>query len=222
MYKTKHLECINDFPKVGLLYMENSGENLIRYYLENLFKIKTDNNIKKEYYNDPGFTQKSNKSLDCNWIVASDFPTRNKNEYESFNISSGILLIRNPIDLIMSKILRESYFLDEALAKIDEMIDEWKAFNKYWINSPIPILIVRYEDLVYETNEILKVICKFLLGIKTIENTKLEFSIQQVMKEKIDRNYYAYDVEGGGNKSLLNENNAEKIQNKFYGKLDKI
>ena len=46
--KTRCLDAFNDFPKVGLIYFENSGENLLRYYLENIYHIKTANNNLKE------------------------------------------------------------------------------------------------------------------------------------------------------------------------------
>ena len=32
----KPLDTVNDFPHVGLMYFENSGENLLRFYLENI------------------------------------------------------------------------------------------------------------------------------------------------------------------------------------------
>jgi hypothetical protein len=46
--KIRYLDSVNDFPKIGLMYFENSGENLLRYYLENIFHLKTTNNSKKE------------------------------------------------------------------------------------------------------------------------------------------------------------------------------
>ena len=46
--KTRFLDSVNDFPKIGLAYFENSGENLLRYYLEKIFNIKTSNNSRKE------------------------------------------------------------------------------------------------------------------------------------------------------------------------------
>lgn len=49
----QYLEKINDFPKVGLIYYENSGENLLRLYLEKIFRIKTGCNLKKEKINSP-------------------------------------------------------------------------------------------------------------------------------------------------------------------------
>jgi len=49
----KYLEKINDFPKIGLIYYENSGENLLRLYLEKIFRIKTGSNLKQEKINSP-------------------------------------------------------------------------------------------------------------------------------------------------------------------------
>jgi hypothetical protein len=102
------------------------------------------------------------------------------------------------------------------------MITEWKEFYKYWINAPIPIHVIRYEDLLYEPQEILKALCKFLLGIKSIENTKLEYIIKLVTSEKIDKHFFAYDVQMDDNQSWLTGENVEKIQTKFYEKLDKV
>jgi len=49
----RYLEKVNDFPKIGLLYFENSGENLMRLYLEKIFRIKTGCNLKTENVNSP-------------------------------------------------------------------------------------------------------------------------------------------------------------------------
>ena len=46
----KTLDTVNDFPHVGLIYYENSGENLLRFYLEEIFRIQTMTNIKKKIF----------------------------------------------------------------------------------------------------------------------------------------------------------------------------
>jgi hypothetical protein len=58
-------------------------------------------------------TQKTD-NLEGSWIVASDFPVKNKEEYRPVAVSSAIVIVRNPIDLIMSKIFKESDFFDDA------------------------------------------------------------------------------------------------------------
>ena len=45
----KTLDTVNDFPHVGLIYFENSGENLLRFYIEQIFRIQTQTNIRKEF-----------------------------------------------------------------------------------------------------------------------------------------------------------------------------
>jgi hypothetical protein len=227
----KHLENLNDFPKVGLIFLENSGENLLRYYLERILSIKTGCNIKKEYLQFSN--QKSqvknlfdfNENLQNNWIISSDYPHRDKSEYNSVQIASAILLIRNPVDLIMSKLFKDFQYLEDALSKIDNLIEDWKTFYKYWTDCPIPVHIIRYEDLVEDPSEIMKHLCKFLLGIKSIENTKMEFTINQSTKEKVESHYLAYDVNFEDKNStgkFLSEKNIQNIQAKFYGKLEKV
>jgi len=231
---TKYLENLNDFPKIGLIFYENSGENLLRFYLEQVFKIKTGSNIKTLHNNIFKTLGQNQESLDNYWIIGSDYPLRNKDEYLHTYISSAIILVRNPIDLIMSKTLKETFTFDEAIEKIDNLIDEWKEFYKYWIESPIPVHIVRYEDLLYEPSEILTEICKFLLGIKSLVNTKLDYSIKNVCEMKVENIYFAYDVEIGKNIGdsnnlsnnnkffFLNKENIELIQKKFMSRLSKV
>jgi hypothetical protein len=221
----KTLDSINNFHKIGLIYYENSGENLIRFYLENIFKIKTGCNIKK--FNNKIFNLKPScdKTFN-NWIISSDFPLRNKDEYENEHISLAILLIRNPIDLIMMKILKETFTFEEALIKMESIIDEWKEFNKYWISSPIPIHIIRYEDLLVDSKNILENMCNFLLGISSITNSKLDYAIRNVTEMNIDKIYFAEKIEQGtifNNKFIFsNKENFFLIQKKFMEKLSRI
>jgi len=236
--ETKYLENLNDFPKIGLIFYENSGENLLRFYLEQIFKIKTGSNI-KTLQNNIFKSNLNQENMENNWIVASDYPLRNKDEYFPCFVSSAIILVRNPIDLIMSKILKETFSFEEALEKIDLLIDEWKEFYKYWIESPLPVHIIRYEDLLYEPAEILTELCKFLLGIKSILNTKLDYAIKSVCEMKIENIYFAYDVEIGNNLQnnantnsgnnnsnnkffFLNKDNIIIIQKKFIDRLSRV
>lgn len=216
--ETKYLENLNNFPKIGLIFYENSGENLMRFYLEQVFKVKSGSNIKTLHNNIFKTSNQNHENLENYWLIASDYPLRNKDEYFSTYISSAIILVRNPIDLIMSKTLKETFAFDEAMEKIENLIDEWKEFYKYWIESPIPVHIVRYEDLLYEPAEILTEICKFLLGVKNLVNTKLDYAIRNVCEMKVENIYFAYDVEIGNNIANNNSSNANNNSNdnKFF------
>ena len=212
----KTLDTVNDFPHIGLMYFENSGENLLRFYLENIFKIQTQTNIKKEFLISSSsnvFPQK-HTDLNLSWIISSDYPTRQAYEYEQLEISLAIVLVRNPIEVIMSLILKNSFLLEEALNKADELIDQWKTFYKYWINSPIPVYFVKYEELLEQPYNILKDLSRFMLGIKVVDDTKLDFAIKKSAALHVEDKYFAFDV-SVKQSSNLSDNTLTQFQEKF-------
>ena len=212
----KTLDTVNDFPHVGLVYYENSGENLLRFYLEQIFRIQTQTNIKKEFLVSPinNIFPKKDQDLNLFWVIPSDYPIRESQEYETIDISLAIILVRNPIDVIMSLLLKESLLLEEALKKADEMINKWKSFYKYWLNAPIPCHVVLYEELLEDPANILKNVCKFMLGIKIIEKTKLDYSIQKAIKMEVDQKYYPFNILLKKNE-YINDNMINELEGKF-------
>ena len=212
----KTLDTVNDFPHVGLVYYENSGENLLRFYLEQIFRIQTQKNIKKEFLVSPinNIFPKKDQDLNLFWVIPSDYPIRESYEYETIDISLAIILVRNPIDVIMSLLLKESLLLEEALKKADEMINKWKSFYKYWLNAPIPCHVVLYEELLEDPANILKNVCKFMLGIKIIEKTKLDYSIQKAIKMEVDQKYYPFNILLKKNE-YINDNMINELEGKF-------
>ena len=211
----KPLDTVNDFPHVGLMYFENSGENLLRFYLENIFKIQTQTNIRKEFLitTSTNIFQRKNLDINLSWIIPSDYPCREKYEYESVEIAMAIILVRNPIEVIMSLVLKDSFLLEEALNKADEYIKNWKNFYKYWINAPIPCYIIKYEEILEQPYYMLKDLCKFILGLKNIDETKLDYSIKRVLGMNVDDKYYAFDVS-----TKQSVNLSDKILSKFHEK----
>jgi len=212
----KTLETVNDFPHIGLIYYENSGENLLRFYLEEIFRIQTQTNIKKKFLTSPtnNIFAKTEQDLNLFWIIPSDYPIRDSNEYETVDISLAIILVRNPIEVIMSNLLKESLLLEEALKKADEMINKWKIFYKYWINAPIPCYIVKYEELIENPNNILKDLTRFMLGIKIVEETKSDYAIQKAIKNDVDQKYYPFNISMKQSNNL-NDNILTQFQDKF-------
>ena len=212
----KTLDTVNDFPHVGLIYFENSGENLLRFYLEQIFRIQTQTNIRKEFLISSinNIFPKKDQDLNLFWIIPSDYPIRESNEYDPVDISMAIILVRNPIEVIMSYLLKESLLLEEALKRADEMINQWKDFYKYWINAPIPCYIVKYEELIDDPYNILKDLSRFVLGIKSIEETKLDISIKKTIKLDIDNKYLAFDVSMKQSDNL-SDNILTQFQDKF-------
>ena len=215
-HSIKTLDTVNDFPHIGLVYYENSGENLLRFYLEQIFRIQTQTNIKKEFLVSPinNIFPKKDQDLNLFWVIPSDYPIRESYEYETVDISLAIILVRNPIDVIMSLLLKESLLLEEALKKADEMINKWKSFYKYWLNAPIPCHIVLYEELIEDPTNILKKLCQFMLGIKIIEKTKLDYCIQKAIKMEVDQKYFPFNILLKKNE-YINDNMINELEGKF-------
>jgi hypothetical protein len=216
----KTLDIVNDFPHVGLIYYENSGENLLRYYLEQIFKIQTQTNIKKKFLTSPinNIFPKKDQDLNLFWVISSDYPIRETNEYESVDISLAIILVRNPIEVIMSSLLKDALLLEEGLKKADEMINKWKKFYKYWLNAPIPCHIIKCEELIDDPAGILKDLSRFILGITSVEETKLDYAIQKVIKENIDQKYLPFNVNISMKKNMkdsITDNMLSQFQMKF-------
>jgi hypothetical protein len=216
----KTLDIVNDFPHVGLIYYENSGENLLRYYLEQIFKIQTQTNIKKKFLTSPinNIFPKKDQDLNLFWVISSDYPIREINEYEPVDISLAIILVRNPIEVIMSSLLKDALLLEEGLKKADEMINKWKKFYKYWLNAPIPCHIIKCEELIDDPSGILKDLSRFILGITSVEETKLDYAIQKVIKENIDQKYLPFNVNISMKKNMkdsITDNMLSQFQMKF-------
>ena len=216
----KTLDIVNDFPHVGLIYYENSGENLLRYYLEQIFKIQTQTNIKKKFLTSPinNIFPKKDQDLNLFWVISSDYPIRETNEYEPVDISLAIILVRNPIEVIMSSLLKDALLLEEGLKKADEMINKWKKFYKYWLNAPIPCHIIKCEELIDDPAGVLKDLSRFILGITSVEETKLDYAIQKVIKENIDQKYLPFNVNISMKKNMkdsITDNMLSQFQMKF-------
>lgn len=207
--QVKYLQSINDFPKIGLIFFENSGENLLKYYLENIFKIKVGSNINNY---DP---------VDNYWIIASDYPLRDMKNYKEVSITSAILLVRNPIDVIISKVLN-SDDIEDSIKNINAIIQQWKEFYKYWINSPIPVYIVRYEDLLVNPYEILLEMSIYALGAKSLLNSKLEYNIKKAVESCPQKELYAYDIELEDDNKILTYNTLSDLRDKFMTQMDKM
>lgn len=207
-----YLDNPNDFPKIGLIAYENSGENLLRVYLERIFNIFTDTNIKS--YRSSLFPHRG--SLDLSYIIYSDFPLRGDKEYLECSISQGILLVKNPVEVIMNKILKEKAFKGST-SQIEDTILQWTHFHQYWVESPIPVKILRYEDLLHSPMEVLKDLACFLLGVSTVESTKVEHLIKLSLLEDIKQDYYPYELElkKEGDRVYLTRDRLNAIQSKM-------
>jgi hypothetical protein len=111
-------------------------------------------------------------------FVKTHFPERQGNP--QFRASKVVLLVRNPFDAI------ESYFnlmmtgkhtdsiTPEIRAKAAKYWEEyvlkeirvWKLFHKWWLEQDVPLLLIRYEDLVRWPDKVMGRVLKFVLDVK--------------------------------------------------------
>lgn len=113
-------------------------------------------------------------------VVKTHFPERRG--FPTYQASQAILLVRNPWDAIdsywnlnLTNTHTESVIDDvyekfarkwQGLARNEMEI--WLRFHQYWLASPIPLLVIRFEDLVACPQRELGRILGFILGQETL------------------------------------------------------
>jgi hypothetical protein len=118
-------------------------------------------------------------SVGCDKVqfVKTHFPERRGTP--QFRCCRAVLLVRNPFDAIesffnlmmtgthtqnISQQIREKttkYWEEFAVKEIRV----WTNFHKYWLEQEIPILLVRYEDLIREPAKVMSRVVQFVLEI---------------------------------------------------------
>jgi len=118
-------------------------------------------------------------SVGCDKVqfVKTHFPERRGTP--QFRCCRAVLLVRNPFDAIesffnlmmtgthtqnISQEIREKttkYWEEFAVKEIRV----WTNFHKYWLEQEIPILLVRYEDLIREPAKVMSRVVQFVLEI---------------------------------------------------------
>lgn len=167
-----------------------SGNTLLRSYLEKITGLVTGS--------DTDISHGLNKAL-LNaglqgeglvdkrvWIIKTHYPERFGGT--KFGAERSILLVRNPLDAIVSVFnlfTTRSHTLsvkDDTFTRFSNVwksyvegeLKVWKEFHKFWLASKIPVHIVRYEDLVSNPEPVLIDLMKFILNVKKLDNTTAE------------------------------------------------
>lgn len=193
-----------------------SGNTLLRAYLEKIMGLATgsDQDITRALIKDlheQGFVGEGLAGKRVQ-VVKTHYPERHGPS--QFYANRGLLVIRNPMDAMWSffnmqattshvySIAEEDFPLLEK--KWDQFvrteISVWNDFHGFWVNSFIPLHIIRYEDLVYNSEPTLKKALEFILNVDDISGTKVHQYLKLAVSEESPKIYKPR--EGVPNKSL--------------------
>ena len=124
------------------------------------------------------------------WIIKTHYPERYGGTM--FGAERSILLVRNPLDAIVSVFnlfttkshtlsVKDDTFIRFSnvwKAYVETELRVWKEFHNFWLQFKLPVHIIRYEDLVSNPESALTELMKFVLNVKTLENTRAQAHIK--------------------------------------------
>ena len=220
----------NVFEKVILASYSRSGNTLLRKYLQDITGVITGSDVDVRrglcsYLVDKGMKGEG-KINNRVWIIKTHFPE--SDGYKKFLANKCVLLVRNPMDSIMSlynMIVTGTHYCtmtNEDFEKFNSWFDlflsqeivAWRDFYAYWMDQPmIPTYIVRYEDLVSDTKNTLQDLFKFLLNQEDLDGTLIETLIEYHTKSKsLKEVYKPRKGKINGNKDLYKAHQIKQIK----------
>jgi hypothetical protein len=72
----------------------------------------------------------------------------------------------------------------------------WRDFHEFWLNSNIPLLVIRYEDLIRWTDKVISKVLKFVLEINDMKF--FEERIDRCIREEQIEKLGSYKPRSGG------------------------
>lgn len=158
----------------------------------------------------------------CVQFVKTHFPERRGTP--TFGVSRAVLLVRNPYDAmesyfqLMTTNRHDSSLSEEERAKSTEAFAEmakkeilvWRDFHEYWLQQNIPLMVVRYEDLIRYTDKVMEKVIQFVLEIKDMKffEDRIDRGIREEQIEKLG----SYKPRSGGIGKSLKKYPPELLQ----------
>jgi hypothetical protein len=163
-------------------------------------------------------------------FVKTHYPERRG--IKPYPASRVVLLVRNPYDAL------ESYFnlmttgthtstLSEEMrnkltstwqSMVQKEICVWQAFNEFWLSQNIPLLLVRYEDLIRYPYQVMCRVIQFVLEINNMDFFASRIA-QCVAEEQIEQ-LGSYQPRSGGIGKSLSRYTPEMLQSINFGIFD--
>ena len=150
---------------------------------------------------------------------------------DSFRYTHALHLIRNPFDAIYSFYLYTLQVENKQVEWDSYVINKtnlWKQHTVYWKNCEMPVLRIRYEDLINNTHNELERILKWMNIEYTYDGVEnaIEYSNIQLLRKKypvIGEKFFREGKIGGGlfhfsdnQKRFVSENLSELLNDLGY------
>lgn len=65
----------------------------------------------------------------------------------------------------------------------------WKDFHDFWMNSKVPVHIIRYEDILGDPKAVMMKLMRFILNESSLEGTQIERYVEMAVKQKAPEVY---------------------------------
>lgn len=148
-------------------------------------------------------------------FVKTHYPERRGSP--PFKVDRAVLLVRNPYDAmdsyfnLMMTNTHTTSLTDEQRKKSAKAFEEmarkeilvWKDFHEYWLQQKIPLLVIRYEDLIRYTDKVMEKVIKFTLEINDMRF--FDGRIDRCIREEQIERLGSYKPRAGGVGKSLNK-----------------
>jgi len=135
------------------------------------------------------------------WVVKTHFPANNG--FKPYEADRIILLIRSPLDSLVSyfnlegakshskSLDKDDYvnFDETWSAWIKQELSVWRDFTDYYLNCPVPLHVVRYEDIIGRQEETLVELFQFMMRTDHLEGTRIRKYIELACSENMPQRY---------------------------------
>jgi len=163
---------------VALVSYPRSGNSMLRGLLEGVTGVVTGSDTRPDRVLSRSLLKKGLRGEgvvdERAWVVKTHWPERYG--YRRFPTQRVILLVRNPFDAIHSYFnmgltnTHEGRLVDDLYSSLGELWEDmarneakvWAKFNTHWLTRGLPVLVLRYEDLLLHTEEMLVRLVSFL------------------------------------------------------------
>lgn len=144
----------------------------------------------------------------CVQFVKTHYPERMG--APPLRVDRAVLLVRNPYDAmesyfnLMTTNTHTSSLSEEDRKKHEKIFADmarkeilvWRDFHEYWLSRNIPLLVIRYEDLIRYTDKVVAKVIKFVLEVKSMKffEERIDRCIREEQLEKLG----SYKPRSGG------------------------